>query len=275
MTQDSDSDTTFTDRKKSVKTREELLDEINQTWNHTNVETLTDWLILSSFNMQVLDKTITLYRGLIRKNIILGLILSTSSGTISASRINQDASSYMNTLLNILFTLMTFAIAIFTGYIKIYQIQEQLENFIRIKQEWVSFGTLIASEMQLPIEFRQKASTIIEKNKAKYLDLLKTDLDIPLNIKYEVEKNLGLKEMKSSLSEIIIQISYSEAKTYGCAIGINMDIINKPKLTTYEKILQSIGCYHLPQEISHSSTQTDPLITDRIITDKLITNSVL
>ena len=256
MTTDTDSDTAVIERKK-YKTKEEILDEISETWNHTNVETLTDWLVLSSFNMQVLDKTISLYRGLIRKNIILGLILSTSSGTISASRINQDVNSYMNTLLNILFTLMTFAIAIFTGYIKIYQIQEQLENFIRIKQEWVSFGTLIASEMQLPIEFRQKASTIIEKNKSKYLDLLKTDLDIPLDIKYEVEKNLGLKEMKSSLSEIIIQISYSEAKTYGSVIGINMDIINKPKLTKYEKFLHFFGLYSLPQEVKTSSTQTD------------------
>jgi hypothetical protein len=54
---------------------------------------------------------------------------------------------------------------VYTGYIKIYQIQETLEQYIKMKQEWTVFSTSIASEPQLPIELRRDALFMIIKNK--------------------------------------------------------------------------------------------------------------
>ena len=70
---------------------------------------------------------------------------------------------------------MSYLVAISGGYMKIYQIQEQLEEYIKIKQEWVDFTTLIVAELQLPVSLRQDAAFLIWKYKAQYIDLLKKD----------------------------------------------------------------------------------------------------
>jgi len=85
---------------------------------------------------------------------------------------------------------MSFSIAIFTGLIKIYQVQERLEEFIQLKQEWIGFSVVITTEIQLPVKERKKALDLITKNKNKYLDLLKRDVDIPNYIKGRAYKNL-------------------------------------------------------------------------------------
>ena len=165
--------------------------------------------------MKILDKTIAYFRGIIRRNIIIGLVLSTSSGTISAVRINNSNNNDLFSFaLNILFTGMSFLITYSTGYIKVFQIQEKLEQFIKIKQEWISFSTLIASELQLPVKLRQNASKLIEKYKLIYLDLLKYDLEIPPFIRKEIEESMGLTKIKTTLSDIIIEIVVDEAKQY-------------------------------------------------------------
>jgi hypothetical protein len=74
---------------------------------------------------------------------------------------------------------MSFIIAIFTGCLKVYSIQERLEEFIRLRQEWTEFSTAIASELQLPIPLRRDALFVIMKRKSKYLDLLKSSPDVP------------------------------------------------------------------------------------------------
>ena len=184
-------------------------------WNKSNVETLIEWVSISALNMKILDKTISYYRTIIRRNIIIGLILSTSSGTLSAVRINStNTSDLFSFSMNILFTGMSFLIAYSSGYIKVFQVQEKLEQFIKIKQEWISFSTLIASELQLPVKLRQNASKLIEKYKLTYLDLLKYDLEIPPFIRKEIEESMGLKKIKTTLSDIIIEIIVDEAKIY-------------------------------------------------------------
>ena len=184
-------------------------------WNKSNVETLIEWVSISALNMKILDKTISYYRTIIRRNIIIGLILSTSSGTLSAVRINStNTSDLFSFSMNILFTGMSFLIAYSSGYIKVFQVQEKLEQFIKIKQEWISFSTLIASELQLPVKLRQNASKLIEKYKLTYLDLLKYDLEIPPFIRKEIEESMGLKKIKTTLSDIIIEIVVDEAKIY-------------------------------------------------------------
>lgn len=150
-------------------------------WTKPNVNTLIVWLQMAMYQLNVLEESIVYYRNIVKYNIILGLILSTSSGTISATNINLNSAN-VNFILNIVFTSMSFIIAISTGFIKVYQIQENLENFIKIKQEWIIFTTGLLTEIQMPLEIRYDALLLIVNNKEKYSELLKQNLDIPYHI---------------------------------------------------------------------------------------------
>jgi len=185
-------------------------------WTIENVETIVDWLSIAAFNIEAMELAIKYYQSIIRNNVIIGLILSTASGTISATRLNSNPSQNSTLMLNALFTVMSFTISIFTGYIKIYQIQERLEMFIKTKQEWIVFSTLLVSELQLPVKLRKDALFLIIKNKTQYLDLLKIDLQIPDFIKKTVHDNLTKNKdpalvqcTTTNLSEIIMLISNS------------------------------------------------------------------
>jgi len=222
------------------------LDIAEGEWTKSNVETLIEWVSIAALNMKILDKTISYFRAIIRRNIIIGLVLSTSSGTISAVRINNtNSNDLFSFALNILFTGMSFLITYSTGYIKVFQIQEKLEQFIKIKQEWISFSTLIASELQLPVKLRQNASKLIEKYKLTYLDLLKYDLEIPPFIRKEVEESMGLTKIKTTLSDIIIEIVVDEAKQYNIPeSNIRLDNSNNEE----SKKCLSLPCSHNNQE---------------------------
>jgi hypothetical protein len=158
-----------------------------ENWDETNLETLSEWVQIGSLQIETLDLAIKKYRAIIRKNVLLGLILSTASGSIS---ITQLSASKQQFILNVFFTVMSFSIAIFTGLIKIYQIQERLEEYIQLKQEWIAFCVNITSEIQLPVTQRRDALRIIKENKGKYLDLLKMDVDIANDIKEKALENL-------------------------------------------------------------------------------------
>jgi len=158
-----------------------------ENWDESNLETLSDWVHIGSLQIETLDLVIKKYRSLIRKNVLLGLILSTASGSIS---ITQLSSSQQIFILNVFFTIMSFSIAILTGLIKIYQVQERLEEYIQLKQEWITFCVNITSEIQLPISQRRDALKLIKEYKGKYLDLLKIDVDVPNIIKEQALENL-------------------------------------------------------------------------------------
>jgi len=204
----------------------ELQRKYGTNWTEKNFQTILNWTFIAAFHIESLEYAISYYRKIIRNNIVLGLVLSTASGTISSARFGISQDSSLNLITNILFTVMSFTIAVFTGTIKIYQIQERLENFIKIKQEWIVFSTTLASELQLPVNLRHDAYYIIIKNKSKYLDLLKIDSDIPTFIKDNVRKKLIDKNINgplkdhidnlniTSLSDIIIQISSIENERF-------------------------------------------------------------
>jgi hypothetical protein len=118
-------------------------------------------------------------------------------------------------------------VAISTGCIKVYQVQERLEKFITVKQEWIAFVTKIATELQLHVSLRKDALDLININKSKYLDLLKIDNEIPEFIKKNVQtkfsnkkRTIYSKDFHSSLeigeaisiSDIIMNIGYVEGK---------------------------------------------------------------
>jgi hypothetical protein len=183
----------------------------NDDWTKENIETLYEWISIASFNILCLEKAIHHHRKIVRTTTIQGLILSTLSGTISATQFVQS-NNVLKNYFNGAFVLMSFTIAIATGYIKVYQIQEQLEEYIRLKQEWISLSTGIITEIQLPLMLRQSAIKIINQNKMKYLDLLKMDTDIPTQIKIEVSHHFQnhMKGRGYSIAEIIVETAYGE-----------------------------------------------------------------
>jgi hypothetical protein len=158
-----------------------------ENWDETNLETLSEWVQIGSLQIETLDLAIKKYRAIIRKNVLLGLVLSTASGSISITQLSATQQQF---ILNVFFTVMSFSIAVFTGLIKIYQIQERLEEYIQLKQEWIAFCVNITSEIQLPVSQRRDALRIIKDNKGKYLDLLKMDVDIENDIKEKALENL-------------------------------------------------------------------------------------
>jgi hypothetical protein len=218
---------------------------IGANWNGNNISTLLSWLSMASYNIECLERSIHYCRNIIRGNIILGLILSTASGTISIAQFGPIGKTN-SLILNILFTCMTFIIAINTGRIKIYQIQERLEQFIKVKQEWISFVTIIATELQLPVKLRQDALYLISNYKAKYLELLKSDCEIPDIIRNEMEKKVAQDMAKNykynqvhynihgslisnrgiKMSDIIFDIAYFE--------GLNLIEIENEMGTSYD-----------------------------------------
>ena len=109
---------------------------------------------------------------------MLGLLLSTASGTISVTQFG-NYSTGIKFGLNLVLTITSFAVALLTGIVKTFKFQENLEEYIHLKQSWVSFSAKISNEIYLPKKMRGNAETLIKDNKAKFLDLLKVDVPIP------------------------------------------------------------------------------------------------
>lgn len=196
-------------------------------WTKTNVSTLFDWLTLGAFYIKCLDMSARQHRFILRNWTIAGLCLSTLCGTISLAQFTIKDTPVATEVLNGIFALFTFSIAIFTGYLKVYQIQERLESFIRLKQDWIVFSTSIASELQLPVELRRDAIYLIIKNKNLYLNLLKVDLEISDSIKKRAIKELPNAESMrldlSTLPRIIMDIGLQEMQDLNSAGVRNND----------------------------------------------------
>ena len=189
---------------------------IGRNWTSNNIMTLLSWIAISSFNIECLELAIQRYRKTVRTNVIIGLILSTAAGSVSIAQFGTVADN-IRFYINLSFVLMSFCIAISSGAIKVYQIQERLEQFITIKQDWITFITSIATEMQLPVNLRKNALHLIKNYKIKYLDLLKIDNEIPKDIKRIVKKKFN--QFKNERKE-----NYHESLEIGKALSIS-DII--------------------------------------------------
>jgi len=238
-------------------------------WTKTNVSTLFEWIAIAAYNIKCLELGIIYYRRIIQKQTIYGLFISTLTGTLSVYQISGAPGTELTTILNGLFTFFSFTIAIFTGFVKVYQIQEQLEHFIKLKQDWTVFSTSIASELQLPVELRRDALFIIMKNKNTYLDLLKVDVEFPSHVPSKVKRMMpfpdNLSVQVSTLPEIIMDIGSQELRDLESA-----SIRNKDRFSTHppHKPLPSI-----PDE---THTQQDTVITipiDNVIVSKTATKS--
>lgn len=243
-------------------------------WNDNNIMTLLNWIAISTFNINCLELAIIRYRNWMRYHVILGLILSTTSGTLSVTQFGSIKNYRINFILNFFFTIFSFAVAISTGCIKVYQVQERLEKFITIKQEWIIFITKIATELQLPVNLRKDALTLININKSKYLDLLKVDNEIPDFIKQDVRSNYYEKKRTMykkdfhpaleigpalSISDIILNIGYIEGKNLS-HFQNDEEKIDKKKLENYDVELNDYFQVNYRNCISRSNSFDIPPI---------------
>jgi hypothetical protein len=166
---------------------EQLQKSFGTNWEKPNIDTLTNWIWIGAHNIKMINLAIMQKRFILRINAMVGILISTLTGTLSASQYNNVS---QNNYYIMIFTILSFIVAGFNGYMKIAQIQETLEEFIKIKQQWVFFTTLIFSEFQLPVHLRQDALFLIWKYKGQYLDLLKIDLDINPYLRSRAENML-------------------------------------------------------------------------------------
>lgn len=134
--------------------------------------TFHEWLDVSTYYISLLTKSIDYYKLYLRYNAALGIVLSTLTGTISVAQY----SNYGNLLFSVLLTSMSYVVAVSSGFMKIYQIQEQLEEYIKLRQEWVDFSINIITEIQVPPRLRKRAEDLIIRYKEKYTTLLKKDV---------------------------------------------------------------------------------------------------
>jgi hypothetical protein len=182
-------------------------------WTQENVQTLMQWVHISAIYLEIMSEATKHYKTLLRRHSVLNLILSTLAGTASLSQfsINENSNPTLTLLLKGFFTVMSFIISISVGYLKIYQIQEKMENTIRLQQEWTVFGSKITSEMQLPENLRKDALFLIIKMKETYFELIKSQVEISKKIMNRVAWRNGLNVGDLSLSEIFERVIKGEA----------------------------------------------------------------
>jgi hypothetical protein len=170
------------------ETNNEVISE--NTWdNLITLETFNDWISVAAYKIECLDLAIKIYRWRLQTCILLGLLLSTASGTISVTQFG-NYSSDLKFGLNLVLTITSFAVALLTGIVKTFKLQENLEEYISLKQSWVSFSATINNEIYLPKKMRSNAETLIKNNKARFLDLLKIDVPIPKEMSILAAKHL-------------------------------------------------------------------------------------
>ena len=170
------------------ETNNDIISE--NTWdNLITLETFNDWISVAAYKIECLDLAIKIYRWRLQTCILLGLLLSTASGTISVTQFG-NYSPNLKFGLNLVLTITSFAVALLTGIVKTFKLQENLEEYISLKQSWVSFSAKINNEIYLPKKMRGNAETLIKDNKARFLDLLKVDVPIPKEISILAAKHL-------------------------------------------------------------------------------------
>jgi hypothetical protein len=205
----------------SVKDEKEVIDDLEnykfvrgENWTEENIRTLISWLHTSAVMLDLTREATTYYRKLMRRSTIINLVFSSVAGTVSLSQFNgsSDSETYktLDTLLKAFFSAASILVALNTGYIKVYQVQERLESTIQLQQQWSNFGSLITSELQLPIALRKDALQIITKMKETYHHLIRDHVDINRNILEKVAVRNGISPQQLTITDLFERVIAEE-----------------------------------------------------------------
>jgi hypothetical protein len=183
-------------------------------WTEENIRTLISWLHTSAVMLDLTREATTYYRKVMRRSTIVNLIFSSVAGTVSLSQFNinntDEAYKVLDTLLKAFFSAASILVALNTGYIKVYQIQERLESTIQLQQQWSNFGSLITSELQLPTPIRKDALQLINKMKETYHQLIRDHVDINRDILEKVALRNGISPQQLTISDLFERVIVEE-----------------------------------------------------------------
>ena len=214
----------------------------DKSWTVTNTNTLLKWISIGSHYIKVLEKNIADNRLVLRLNTIQSIALTTATGSIGVSQISSIFSAQTQMVLTLIFTVMSFFLTLSTGVIKVLLIQENLEKYIQVKQEWTSFITNISTELQLPRSERQDAIKLIRDNKMMYLSLLNKDIElnymseIIARKRIEEEINISKLDLDEECKNNVLK------KTGKNDFLIDLDFTKKTALhNDYSKMMNSVG----------------------------------
>ena len=200
-------------------------------WTEENITTLISWLHTSAVMLDLTREATTYYRKLMRRSTIINLVFSSIAGTVSLSQFNSstETETYKtaDTLLKAFFSAASILVALNTGYIKVYQIQERLESTIQLQQQWSNFGSLITSELQLPIALRKDALQIITKMKETYHHLIRDHVDINRDILEKVAVRNGISPQQLTITDLferVIGEELTRMRSLGQANDCTIDV---------------------------------------------------
>jgi hypothetical protein len=184
-------------------------------WEPEYIQTILQWIHICAINVDIMTESAAHYRKLLRRQTIISLLLTSLASTSSLSQfgLNAETEATLKFALNVAITAMSIIVALSTGFIKVYQIQEKLEQSIKLQQEWTALGSVLSSELQLPIKLRKDALLIIVKYKDVYLELFKQQMDTSMYIMNRIAKKYGLESYADlSLSELFERILWLERR---------------------------------------------------------------
>lgn len=169
-------------------------------WDPPNIVTLAEWLNIASLYILILDKEISYYKKILKNVTFFGLLFSTLTSSISLSQLSITESDYPNLsiILKIIFTLTSIFTTVATGYIKINNIQNNLDICLNYYNKWNQFASEISGQFQLPIDIRRNSLSIIVRLKSDFKELFSTRLPLTSNIKDKASKIIENKKIIES-----------------------------------------------------------------------------
>jgi hypothetical protein len=173
-------------------------------WTQENIHTLTQWAHIAAMSCDLYNESTIYYRNLMRRNTVFNLIVSSFAGIASLSQFSLDAQTneILSFLLKGFFSLASILVALNSGFLKIYEVQERLEGSIRLQNAWTQFGSRLSSEMQLPVSLRKDALYMIVKLKETYHELIKDQIQVNKNILAKVAIRNGLSPQALTITDL-------------------------------------------------------------------------
>lgn len=183
-----------------------------ENWTQENIHTLTQWAHIAAMSCDLYNESTIYYRNLMRRNTVFNLIISSFAGIASLSQFSLDpqTNEVLSFILKGFFSLASILVALNSGFLKIYEIQERLEGSIRLQNAWTQFGSRLSSEMQLPVALRKDALYMIIKLKETYHELIKDQIQVNKNILAKVAIRNGLSPQALTITDLFERSIQSE-----------------------------------------------------------------